>query len=348
MKMFIAQFNTQTNQSDKCKGLFLSLYSTLVASLYKRTKGALVLCVFALCTLSSPSIWAQKFDTQKYGSKYFFNSETSADENSRKKLTDYPDFYTIDELDTESAVATVNRRNPHIPDFSTVDGLTNPWVQEIKVIVVNLLKWALHNEPLGSPIEKYSRKNQFGRWINDPNDDTCMNTRAMVLVRDSASDVTFKNEKHCVVESGQWHDPYANQELSSAKEIQIDHLVPLKNAYISGAADWDFNRCCLYANYMNFKPHLVAANAHENMSKGDRGPERYLPPNESYRCEYVRNWLAVKTIWRLKMNRDEVQTIQNIVATYGCDLGSFKMSLDGLAHQREFIESHLDFCTQNR
>jgi hypothetical protein len=259
---------------------------------------------------------------------------------------EYSEFYTIDEDDIEQASSSNSRMSTE-PGKISIGAELSPtkWLQPIKLIVVNLLKWALHNQPFGTPIEKYDRKFHFGHWINDPNDETCMNTRARVLVRDSESQVTFKNDHQCVVEGGQWHDPYANQELLEAKKIQIDHMVPLKNAYISGASEWDYQTRCLYANYMNFQPHLVSALAHENMSKGDRGPERYMPPNEDYRCEYVRNWLAIKTIWKLKMNRDEIQAIHNTVSAYHCQLNSFKMSLNGLAQQRAFIQANLTFCS---
>ncbi|HWU44143.1 MAG TPA: hypothetical protein VN132_11915, partial [Bdellovibrio sp.] len=100
--------------------------------------------------------------------------------------------------------------------------------------------------------------------------------------------------------------------------------------------------------YMNFAPHLISAGAHENMSKGDSGPEKYLPPTESYRCEYVRNWLAVKAIWKLKMNPDEVRAIHDTIVKYSCKLGAFMMSKDGLAKQRDFIQSNLNFCVLNK
>lgn len=259
----------------------------------------------------------------------------------------YNEYYTINEQDAESVTIpapSVGNNGVNMAASLTPDR----WLQETTVVVVNILKWVLHNEPLAVPQEKYARKLHFGRWINDPMDDTCMNTRARVLVRDSETSVTYKGTKQCVVESGQWHDPYANKDVAAAKEIQIDHMVPLKNAYLSGAWEWDYKTRCLYANYMNFKPHLVSAGGHENMSKSDSGPEKYLPPNEDYRCEYVRNWLAIKTIWKLKLNPDEVQAVQQAVTNYKCSLNAFLMSQQGLAKQRAFIEENLNFCIINK
>lgn len=273
-------------------------------------------------------------------------SFTTTKHRSRRTPINYQEFYTINEDDSEQALTAFPSPSSDVALQNTTNlGLpSDNWLQRIKIVVVNMLKWYLHYEPLNRTQEKYSRLLHFGRWINDPDDDTCMNTRARVLVRDSETEVIYKNEKRCVVAAGKWHDPYSDQDAYEAKQIQIDHMVPLKNAYVSGASDWDFQTRCLYANYLHFKPHLVSADGHENMSKGDDGPENYLPPNERYRCEYVRNWLAIKTIWKLKMNRDEVLAIQNTVKQYNCDLSSFKMSLQGLANQRAFIQENLGFC----
>ncbi len=256
----------------------------------------------------------------------------------------YKQYYTVNEEDTEKINVPAKTEA-----FSVAADLSpDRFLQSAQVVVVNLLKWLLHDEPLTIPQEKYIRKLHFGRWINDPTDDTCMNTRARVLVRDSEVDVKFRGTRQCSVESGKWHDPYANQDVTEAKGIQIDHLVPLKNAYLSGAWEWDYKTRCLYANYTYFKAHLISSGAHENMSKSDSGPEKYLPPNEDYRCEYIRNWVAVKAIWSLKLNPLEVQAIYDGVKQYKCNLNSFKMSLDGLAKQREFIQANLNFCTINK
>ncbi|HEX7673645.1 MAG TPA: HNH endonuclease family protein [Bdellovibrio sp.] len=273
------------------------------------------------------------------------SSSSQSQNQPQTQAPAYQQYYTINEQATESVDVPSKRTT----GFSMAADLTPAAVMaSTKVVIINILKWVLHDEPLTAPQEKYIRKLHFGRWINDPTDDTCMNTRARVLVRDSEVDVTYKGNKQCTVEAGKWHDPYADQDVTEAKGIQIDHLVPLKNAYLSGASDWDYKTRCLYANYTYFTPHLVSAGGHENMSKGDSGPEGYLPPNESYRCEYIRNWLAVKTIWKLKMNPSEVQAIHDAVVKYGCSMNMFQMSQDGLAKQRAFIEDNLNFCIQNK
>lgn len=250
----------------------------------------------------------------------------------------YNEYYTIDEQ--ASSNYSFSGFSPEFTAFQFVD--------MAKRLVLNLLKWTLHEEQRPVAEEDYVRKLHFGRWINDPTDDTCMNTRAKVLVRDSDGEVTFRNEKKCVVESGRWLDVYTNQEYTSSRQIQIDHLVPLKNAYISGAFKWDYKTRCLYANYMGFKDHLISSEAHQNMAKGDRGPEKYLPPELSYRCEYVKNWLTVKLIWGLNMTTDEIQAIHEVVTNYNCNPSDFRITKQELDDQRQFIGNNLEFCMINK
>lgn len=255
------------------------------------------------------------------------------------------EFFTVDEDNLET---DATRRNEYsFMEYSPVLG-PSQFIQGVKKLVVNLLKWTLHEEAPPSPEEKYMRKLHFGRWINDPTDDTCMNTRAKVLVRDSNTDVTYRGNKQCVVDSGHWNDPYAGKEVVLAREIQIDHMVPLKNAYMSGAWQWDYKTRCLYANYMGYKNHLISSDASQNMSKGDRAPDRYLPANLSYRCQYVRDWLAVKLIWKLNMTMDEVQAIHEVVNNYGCKASDFRFTKAELEKQREYINANLDFCMINK
>jgi hypothetical protein len=174
-----------------------------------------------------------------------------------------------------------------------------------------------------------------------------MNTRAKVLVRDSEVDVTFRGTKRCVVEQGEWHDPYADSDVTTSKQIQIDHMVPLKNAYDNGAWQWDYKTRCLYANFLGYHDHLVSAGAHENMSKGDSGPEGYLPPNLSYRCQYIKNWMMIKLVWRLRMTPDEAQALHETAYNYNCPSSLFQVTSDELATVRQFIANNLNYCMIN-
>jgi hypothetical protein len=254
------------------------------------------------------------------------------------------EYYTVDE-DLSLYSQTENSKYSSFNEF--VSFSAHQFMQTAQSLAVKLLRWNQHDGARPLPSDPYQRKLHFGRWINDPYDDSCMNTRARVLVRDSESNVTYRNEKNCVVDSGRWDDPYAGGYYNYAKDIQIDHMVPLKNAYMAGAWRWDYKTRCLYANYMGFQKHLVPASGSENMSKGDRGPENYIPPNTGYRCQYIKDWLSIKLIWGLTMSKDEVAAIDEIVRQENCDTSSFEVSQRDLNKIRQDIQSNLDYCMIN-
>lgn len=257
----------------------------------------------------------------------------------------YSEYYTIDENNFDAqARKDMGWGFSDIPEQLSADN----FVRAAKILVVNLLKWTLHNETRPVPTDAYIRKLHFGRWINDPTDDTCMNTRAKVLVRDSEDTVSFRNGKQCVVDMGKWQDPYSGQTLANSREIQIDHMIPLKHAYMAGAWQWDYKTRCLYANYLGYRNHLIPATVKENTSKGARAPNEYLPSNEAYRCQYVKDWLAIKLIWRLNMTQDEVEAVHAVVTNLNCKVSDFKVSQTDLNNQRQYINDNIEYCMLNK
>jgi hypothetical protein len=242
---------------------------------------------------------------------------------------------------------TLREPSKAIGTFSNPGDLLQLQATSLKNKVISLLRWVLHPEKMELPTEPYNRVGQFGRWINDPTDDTCMNTRAKILVRDSVSSVGYTNPRNCVVADGNWQDPYSGQDLTLSKQVQIDHVVPLKHAYLSGAWKWDYNTRCLYANFMGSKYHLKAVSGHENMSKGDSAPNVYMPPNPAFRCEYLKTWLKIKATWNLVINKDEAEAIQKLVIENHCKLNQFVISYKEISTLRKFIKDNINYCALN-
>ncbi len=195
------------------------------------------------------------------------------------------------------------------------------------------------------PNVPYNRREQFGTWIHPKNDNSCLNTRGLVLVRDADAPVTYSPDG-CTVVSGTWDDPYSAKTFVTAHDIQIDHFVPLKNAYMTGAYEWDANKRCLYANYMGNNFHLLAVNGTENMSKGDSAPSGYLPPNKQYVCQYLKQWLSVKVIWHLRLTPLEVNSIQDEVNKSRCEKAEFHMTSEELSNQRRYMSDNKDLCAR--
>jgi len=211
---------------------------------------------------------------------------------------------------------------------------------------VALTRWVKHESAPPVPAEKYNRKLHFGTWINDPNDNTCYNNRAKVLIRDSKTPVTFKANNKCVVEGGTWDDPYTGNRYYSTKDIQIDHVVPLRHAYQTGAWKWNYKSRCIYGNFMANNYHLLAVNGHENMSKGDKSPDAYIPPNRKVTCSYLRAWLQIKLAWGLVMLPKEASAIQDIFKANSCDAGQFSMDRAELIRQRKAMTEAVQICNR--
>ena len=162
----------------------------------------------------------------------------------------------------------------------------------------------------GSPSSTYDRK-QFGNWIDADGD--CQNTRHEVLIEESRIPVTFKTSRQCIVISGEWHDPYTGRLFTNPSLLDVDHVVPLKEAFDSGADEWSRQKKIRFANDLENKNHLIAVYRSANRSKGAKDPARWLPPNTAYHQEYVTIWREIKKAWRLSLDSLEASVIQRIL-----------------------------------
>ena len=172
------------------------------------------------------------------------------------------------------------------------------------------------------PLRDYSTvpgydRNTWKHWVDTDND--CQDTRAEVLIAESSEPVTFTSSNNCTVLGGRWYDPYTNAYFTIARELDVDHFVPLGNAHNSGGADWATDRKLGFANSVNDADHLIAVSASANRSKGSRAPDEWKPPNQAYWCEYAYDWIRIKAEWGLSATRSEWVALQNMTAT--CPVG---------------------------
>lgn len=209
---------------------------------------------------------------------------------------------------------------------------------------INLLQWKQFNKKPPLPPEKYVRQKHFGVWIDFPNDHTCLTTRGLVLERESKTPIQVYPKDPCFVAQGSWFDPYTDHFYSKATEVEIDHVVPLKNAYISGAFRWPWKIRCAYFNFLGNRTHLIPIESSVNRDKSDKSIEQWLPPNQKYYCQYVSNWLRNKAIWNLMMSENEVRAIIQIVKSFRCDPNLYQMGHDELLNQRNSIREIANLC----
>ena len=148
----------------------------------------------------------------------------------------------------------------------------------------------------------------FSHW-SDLDGDGC-DTRREVLIRDSAPDyLVMAADRPCWVVSGRWGSPYDGLVLTDAAHVDIDHLVPLAEAWRSGAWRWDSGRRELFAND---ERSLLAVSAVSNRTKGADDPSEWLPPVEEAICPYAVAWVEAKVRWDLSVDASELATLKQL------------------------------------
>lgn len=120
----------------------------------------------------------------------------------------------------------------------------------------------------------------------------------------------------CPVGPGVWVSAYDGITVRTPSELDIDHMVPLAEAWGSGARRWSATVREEYANDLGYGRSLIAVTASSNRSKGDQDPAEWLPPRTSYRCTYVASWIGVKFRWGLSVDSQEEAALR-VLAT-GC------------------------------
>ena len=152
----------------------------------------------------------------------------------------------------------------------------------------------------------------FKHWI-DADGDSC-NAREEVLIIESLEPVILG--AGCKVLTGRWFSNFDGVVITDSSKLDMDHMVPLKEAWDSGANAWSASRRQAFANDLDLPAVLIAVSASSNRSKSDRDPTDWLPPNVSYRCQYVEDWMDVKMKWELSVDAKEFEALRGI--SVGC------------------------------
>lgn len=172
--------------------------------------------------------------------------------------------------------------------------------------------------PRPTPAADYNRDAFGPRW-SDIDGNGC-NQRDDVLLRDAVPGTVRVGEQgacdHDVL-AGTWVDPYTGatlrftdlKDLSQAQAIQIDHVVPLAEAWVSGARAWSPQRREAYANNLGV---LLAVDGPSNESKGADDPAAWRP-RKGYQCRYAVRWIAIKHRWQLSVDRPEVVALRQML-----------------------------------
>lgn len=164
------------------------------------------------------------------------------------------------------------------------------------------------------PSAAYSRT-YFKHWV-DADKDGC-DSRAEVLKIESLGAVQFSSG--CTVSTGKWLSAYDNLTITDGTSLDIDHLVPLNEAWRSGADKWTPAQRETFANDLAHPWALIAVTARTNRSKSDQDPSTWLPPFEKYRCVYLASWVKVKSTYKLSMDSAEKKAVETGLKVYCAD-----------------------------
>ena len=159
--------------------------------------------------------------------------------------------------------------------------------------------------------EGYARS-QFKHW-SDLDKNGC-NTRNDVIIAEALTKPTVDKGCKIVKDTGKWYSPYDNTTITNFSALDVDHFVPLAEAWDSGAKAWDAAKREVYANDMGDAISLIAVSAGSNRSKSDQDPAEWLPTNAAYHCDYVRQWVQVKVRWSLTVDDKELKVLKDVTS----------------------------------
>ncbi len=166
---------------------------------------------------------------------------------------------------------------------------------------------AISSLPVAAEVRTGYERSKFKHWT-DADGDGC-STRYEVLDLESETSVTCSN-----LSGGRWFSYYDRVSWTDSGRIDIDHMVPLAEAWDSGARTWTAGQREAYANDLGDYRTLVGVTDSVNSAKGDKDLAEWLPTYD--RCRYLREYVAVKIRWRLSVNSGEKTAMQDLSA--GC------------------------------
>lgn len=131
----------------------------------------------------------------------------------------------------------------------------------------------------------YERK-LYGGWIEQ--DGSCQNTRHKILAVRSKTKPVYKTRQSCRVVAGTWVGPYSHKTFYNPKDVEIDHVIPLKYAHEKAGYAWTEEQRVMFANDPE---NLLVTSAQLNRKKGAKDPSRWMPPHG--KCGYLEKWNKV-------------------------------------------------------
>ena len=149
----------------------------------------------------------------------------------------------------------------------------------------------------------------FNHWV-DADGDGC-DTRKEVLIAEA--DDAPSVGSGCALSGGRWFSYYEGASQTDDGALDIDHMVPLAEAWDSGARTWSSTVRRDFANDLGDYRSLVGVTDNVNQAKGDQDPGTWLPQYDQ--CRYLREFVAVKHRWRLSVDSAEKSAMASLASS---------------------------------
>lgn len=143
----------------------------------------------------------------------------------------------------------------------------------------------------------------------------CRNVRAEVLVADAFG----APAKNCSRTGLTWTDPFTGATVRASSKMTVERMVPLEEAWDSGASRWDARTRAAFANDLGYDGSLVAVSTKGAAKRKSREPAQWTP-RSNLRCDYVTRWITVKARWGLSVDAREYDALRAAMGPYDCDI----------------------------
>ena len=249
----------------------------------------------------------------------FFISESQADKNcfsSNLKRISAENIMLQKILDTEPEYLTSTVLDTNGTEIKTSNLNVKRKIAEI-ALQRNDLQLLICKKTEAEDIEVTDDKatgynrSAFKHWIDDDRDGC--NTRAEVLIEEAI--IKPKIGPKCKLTGGKWLSAYDGKIITNASQLDVDHMVPLAEAWRSGAWQWTSAQRQAYANDLDNPEALIAVTLSTNRSKGDRDPALWMTLKDQ--SDYVQNCVSIKSKYSLTADINEAAKLNSLYDTCG-------------------------------
>jgi hypothetical protein len=121
-----------------------------------------------------------------------------------------------------------------------------------------------------------------------------------------------ETDSQCRATSGTWKSAYDGAFWLKSGQVAVDEVVPLKNAWESGAWAWSDDQREKFANDLK-DPQLIAVTDDLVRLKGSKSPDVWKPPFHTYYCTYAKAYTHVKSVWKLSVTSEEKDALDSML-----------------------------------